>query len=62
LDCKEIKPVNLKGIFIGRTETEAPMLWPPDVKSRLVEKGPAAGKGKGQEKEVAEDAMVREHP
>ena len=62
LDCKEIKPVNLKGIFIGRTETEAPMLWPPDVKSRLVEKDPAAGKGKGQEKEVAEDAMVREHP
>ena len=36
LDCKEIKPVNLKGnqlwIFIGRTdaEAEAPILWPPD--------------------------------
>ena len=34
LDCKEIKPVNLKGnqprIFIGRTdaEAEAPTLWP----------------------------------
>ena len=34
-----IKPVNPKGnkprIFIGRTdaEAEAPMLWPPDVKS-----------------------------
>ena len=39
LDCKEIKPVNPKGneprIFIGRTnaEAEAPILWPPDVKS-----------------------------
>ena len=39
LDCKEIKPVNPKGnqpwIFIGRTDAEAPILWPPDVKSRL---------------------------
>jgi len=39
LDCKEIKPVNLKGnqprIFMGSTdaEAEAPKLWPPDVKS-----------------------------
>ena len=39
LDSKEIKPVNPKGnqlwIFIGRTdvEAEAPVLWPPDVKS-----------------------------
>ena len=37
--CKEIKPINPKGnqprIFIGRTdaEAEAPILWPPDVKS-----------------------------
>ena len=50
LDSKEIKPVNPKGyqprIFIGRTdaETEAPLLWPPDVKSRLIEKSPDAGK------------------
>ena len=42
LDCKEIKPVNLKGneswIFIGRTdaEAEAPILWPPDRKSWLI--------------------------
>ena len=39
LDSKEIKPVNLRGnqpcIFTGRTEAEAPILWPPDVKSRL---------------------------
>ena len=39
LDCKEIKPVNPKGneprIFIGRNdaEAEAPILWPPDMKS-----------------------------
>ena len=39
LDSKEIKAVNPKGnqswVFIGRTdvETEAPILWPPDVKS-----------------------------
>ena len=38
-DCKEIKPVHPKGnqawIFIRRTdaEAEAPILWPPDVKS-----------------------------
>ena len=42
LDNKEIKPVNPKGnqpwIFIGRidAEVEAPKLWPPDAKSRLI--------------------------
>ena len=42
LDSMEIKPVNPKGnqpwIFTGRAdaETEAPVLWPRDVKSRLV--------------------------
>ena len=50
LDCKEIKPVNPKGnqlcIFTGRTgvEVEAPILWPPDAKSRLMGKDPVAGK------------------
>ena len=42
LDCKEIKPVNPKGnqpwILIGRTDAEAPILWPPDVKSWLTGK------------------------
>ena len=39
LDCKEIQPVHPKGdqslVFIGGTdvEAEAPILWPPDVKS-----------------------------
>ena len=50
LDCKEIKPVNPKGnqpyTFTGRTdaETEALILWQPDVKSQLTEKDPDAGK------------------
>ena len=54
LDSKEIKPVSHKGnqswIFIGRTDTEAevPILWPPDVKSRLTGKDPDAGKDWGQ--------------
>ena len=48
LDCKEIKPVNHKGnqscIFTGRTdpEAEAPIFWPPDVKSQLIGKDPDA--------------------
>ena len=37
LDCKEIQPVHPKGgqswVFIGRTEAEIPILWPPDAKS-----------------------------
>ena len=50
LDCKEIQPVHPKGhqswVFIGGTdvEAEAPILWPPDVKSRLIEEDPDAGK------------------
>ena len=50
LDSKEIKPVNPKEnqsrIFMGRTdaEAEAPILWPPDVKSQLIRKDSDAGK------------------
>ena len=29
---------------IGRTDTEAPVLWPPDVKSQLIGKDLDAGK------------------
>ena len=65
LDSKEIKPVNLKGnqpwIFTGRTnaEAEAPVLWPPDSKSRLIGKAPDAGEDWGQEeKGVTEDETV----
>ena len=66
LDCKEIKPANSKGnqswIFIERTnaETEAPILWPPDVKKRLIGKDPDAEKDWSQEeKGVPVDEMVR---
>ena len=49
LDSKEIKPVNPKGnqpwIFIGRTDAQAPVLWPPDAKSRFFGKDPESGKG-----------------
>ena len=50
LDCKEMKPVNLKGnqlwIFIGRTDSEAKalQLQSPDANSRLTGKDPDAGK------------------
>ena len=35
---------------MGRTdaETEAPILWPPDVKSQLIGKDPDAGQIKGR--------------
>ena len=64
LDIKEIKPVNPKGnqpwIFIGKTDTEAPMLWPPEVKNQLTAKDPDAGKDwRQKEKGMAEDKMVR---
>ena len=40
LDSKEVKPVNPKGnqpwVFIGRTDAEAPILWPSDAKSQLI--------------------------
>ena len=62
----EIKPVNPKGnqpwIFTGRTgaEAEAPILWPPDVKSWLIWNH--AGKDWGQEeKRVTEDEVVGWH-
>jgi len=60
LDSNEIKPVNPKGnqswICIGSTdaETEASILWPLDVKSRLIGKDPDAGKDQRQE-EKGED-------
>ena len=51
-------------IVIGRTdaEAEAPILWPPDVKSWLIWKDPDAGKGwRQEEKEGTEDGMVGWH-
>ena len=44
LDNKEIKLINPKGnqpwIFIGRTDAEAPILWPPDATNQLTGKDP----------------------
>ena len=63
LGYKESKPVNSKEnqswIFIGRTEaeTEAPVFWPPDMKSQLIGEDPDAMKAKGEG--MAEDEMVR---
>ena len=56
LDCSEVKLVYPKGnqpwIFIGRTnaETEASVLWLPDVKSWLTGKNPKAG-GEGDNRQ-----------
>ena len=68
LDCKEIQSVHPKGnqswILIGRTdaESEAPILWPPDVKNWLIGKDPDAGKDwRQEEKGTTEDDMVRWH-
>ena len=68
LDSKEIKPVNPKGnqpsIFIGGAdaEAEAPILWPPDEKSRLTGKNTDAMKDWGQEEKGAtENEMVGWH-
>ena len=68
LDSKEIKSVNPKGnpfwILTGRTgaEAEAPILWPLDVKSRLIGKDPDDGKDWGwEEKGTTEDEMVGWH-
>ena len=66
LDYKEIQPVHPKGIqyrywiVTGKTdaEAEAPILWPPDVKSRL-RKDPDAGKDwRQEEKGMAEGKMI----
>ena len=68
LDCKEIKLVNPKGnqswIFIGRidAEAEAPILWPPDMKNRIIGKDPDAGKDwRQKEKGTTEDEVVGWH-
>ena len=65
LDCKEIKPVNPKGIwswiFIGRTDAETPVLWSRDAENWLIEKDPDAGKDWRQKKGTIEDEIVGWH-
>ena len=60
---QSIKEINPE-YFIGRTdaEAEAPVFWPPDVKSWPTGKDPDAGKDWRQEEKVAtEDTIVRWH-
>ena len=66
LDCKGLQPVHPKGddswVFIGRTETETPILWPPHVKNWLIWKDPDAGKDwRWEEKGAPEDDIVGWH-
>ena len=68
LDFREIKLVNPEGnqpwTFIGRVvaEAEAPVLWPPYVKSQLLRKDPDSWKDWRQKvKGMVEDEMVGWH-
>ena len=63
LDSKVIQQVHPKGnqswIFIGRTDAETPILWPPDAKNWLIGKDPDVGKDwRWEEKGMTEDEMV----
>ena len=65
LDYKEIHPVHSEGDqpwdFFGRNDAkaEAPVLWPPHVKSCLIGKDSDAGRDWGQEeKRTTEDEMA----
>ena len=51
-------------MFIGRTddEAEAPILWPPDGKNRIIRKDSNVGKDGGQEEKwVTADETVGWH-
>ena len=60
LDNKEIKPVNCEGnqpwLSIERNDAEAPILWPPDVKTLML------GQDWRLEKGVTEDKMIGWQP
>ena len=62
----KIKPVNPERnqpwIFIGRTDAEAPIFWPPNAKNRLIGKDPDSGKDwRQEEKGMTEGEMVGWH-
>ena len=59
-----LKEIKQSVLFIGRTvaEAETPILWPPDVKSQLIEKDSDFGEDwKKEEKGAAEGEMVGWH-
>ena len=63
LESKEIKLVNPKGnqsgIFTGRTDAEAAIVWTTDAKCWLIRKDPDARKDwRQEEKGMTEDEMV----
>ena len=63
LNCKEFKPVKSKGnhfwIFIGTTDAETTILWPPDAKNWFIRKDPDAGKDwRRGKKGTTEDEMA----
>ena len=62
LGSKEVKSVNPKGnkpwIFIGRIDTEAPILWLTDAKGQIIGKDPDTWKDWGQPERVTEDETV----
>ena len=65
-DCRvsnqSILKENQSQIFIGRSDAEAPILWPLDARNLLTEKDPDAGKDRRQEeKGTKEDTMVGWH-
>ena len=67
LDRKEIQAVHSEGDqpwdFFGRNDAKAetPVLWPPHVKSWLIEKDFDAGRDWGQGKGMTEDDMAEWH-
>ena len=68
LDCKEIQPVHSEGDqpwdFFGRNDAkaEAPVPWPPHVKSWLIGKDSDAGRDwRQEEKGTTEDEMAGWH-
>ena len=66
VECKEIKPANPQGnqpwILIGRTDAEAPILWPPGAKDWLIGKDSEAGKDlRQEEKGTTENETVGCH-
>ena len=53
---------NQPWILTGRTDAEAPILWPPDAKSQLIGKYPDAGKDwRQEEKRATDEATVGWH-
>ena len=64
--ARRFQPVHSKRdqswVFIGRTDVETAVLWPPDAKGWLIWKDPDAGKDWGQqEKGTTEDEMAGWH-